>query len=75
MSLVGVFDGIGQEVGDDLLDATVIDHRQVVLVGIVLEEPYTRLLHPHLQLLAQTVEGLGEVDFCRFNLYAARVQR
>ena len=38
MSLVGVLDSIGHEVGDDLLHATLVEGGDKRLVGIVLDE-------------------------------------
>ena len=45
MSLMGVFDGIGDEVGEKLLQSACIEHGGVGRVWIVLLELNTRLLH------------------------------
>ena len=67
---MGVFDGIGDKVGDHLLYTSVIDLGHECRVWIVFDECHTGLLDTGLQRLTDVVEALGEVHFPWYDLDA-----
>ena len=60
-ALVGILHGIGDEIGEHLLDAALVEDGTAGGVGIVLDELYARLLHSLGECLADVVEEQGEV--------------
>ena len=63
MPLLGVLDGIGDEVGDDLLNAPDVEGGGQMAVRIVFDELHGTLgiLYTQFERLADVVEGWGEV--------------
>ena len=49
MSLVGIFHGIGDEVGDDLMDTGVVENGDETVVRVLLDEFHAWLLYTLLQ--------------------------
>ena len=75
MSLVGIFHGIGDEIGDDLMDTGIVENGDETVVRVLLDEFHTWLLHTLLQRFANVVETLGKVHFCRLYTDATSVER
>ena len=73
MSLVGVLDGIGDEVGDDLLDASAVDIGLQAFVGVDLLELDARLLDTLGQRDAGGGELLREVYLTDDNLHGVGI--
>ena len=66
-ALMGVLDGIGDEVGEHLLHTALVEHGGACGVGVVLDELHARLLHALGERLADVVEdgrdvALGGLD-------------
>ena len=75
MSLMGVLDGIGKEVGDDLRHAVGIDFDIQRVVGIVLLEFHTRFLHSRSQRFEELVECLREIHVDGFDAHLPSFER
>ena len=67
VSLVGVLDGIGDEVGEDLLQASLVDIGGIGVVGVVLDKLHTGFLNTLCQCLADVVKDLRKVDMLGFD--------
>ena len=67
MSFVGVFDGVRDEVCDNLLHASLVECRRIGGVGVVLLELDASFLHTLCNGLADVVEDLCEVDVAGFD--------
>ena len=74
VSLVGVFGGIGDKVGNDLLEAAVVNDGREAGVRILFQEFYSRGQNLFIERLADVVEGACEVDFVGFDTDASGIQ-
>ena len=66
-TLMSVFDGVGDEIGEHLLHTALVEHGGACGVGVVLDELHARLLHALGERLADVVEdgrdvALGGLD-------------
>lgn len=68
--LVGILDGVGDEVGNDLLNTSPVEDGRKGFVGIVLHELYTRLFHMLGHCVADVVKRLRKIDVGRFYSHA-----
>ena len=73
VALMGVLHGVGDEIGDDLLDASVVNMCDEGSIWILLDELHARFQHTTLQRFADIIETLGEVDFFRFDVHATGI--
>ena len=67
MSLVGIFDGIGDEVGKQLLQSATVEYGGIGGVGIILQERDASLLYALLERQADVVEGACKVYLLGFD--------
>ena len=67
ISLVGIFHGVGDKVGEHLLYAPLVEHCDAVSIRIVLDEFHAWLLHALGKRLTDVVEHLSEVNLLGFD--------
>ena len=65
MTLVGVLDSIGHEVGQQLLYTSLVKIGEIGVVRIVFDELHSRFLNTLFECLADIVESLGNIDLFR----------
>ena len=67
VAFVGVFDGVGGEVGQYLLDASLIERSNERVVWVVFDKLNASLVNTLSQRLTNIIEYLGKVDLLRLN--------
>ena len=63
---MGIFDGIGDKIGNDLLDAPIVHVNYQRRHRVILLELHTRFLHTLLERLADVVKLMREIDLGRY---------
>ena len=65
MSLVGILDSIGDEVGEQLLDSSLVEVGEIGVVRIILDEGDAWFLYTLFKSLTHVIEDLGDVHLLR----------
>jgi hypothetical protein len=73
MPLLGVLDGIGDKVGDDLLNTALVDADRKRITRTVTQELHARLLYTLSQRFTDVGELTDEVDMLRTYLHSVRI--